>query len=184
MNKQDILEYLARLDRELSNPAKLYLYGSAVPILLDAPDRTSLDIDVAGPYSNVDQAELETASSRAGLPLNPDPLSQESHLEWVGPLRLCLPPPQEGILGLKLWQGTRLTVVTGSVPDLVASKLIRYDETDRSDIQFLFTQFRFEWQDVQKSATRLPHPFGIDALVLKNLDNLKADMAAWGGNHP
>jgi len=182
MNKRDILEYFARLDRELSGPATLYLYGSAAVILLDAPDRTSLDIDIAGPYSQVDQAELEKASPRAGLPLNPDPLSQENHLEWVGPLRLCLPPPQAGAPSLKLWQGRRLTVVTGSVPDLVASKLIRYDETDRADIQFLYTQFRFEWSDVRKSVARLPHPFGADVLVLENLDNLKTDMAAWGGN--
>jgi hypothetical protein len=184
MNKRDILQYLARLDGELSSPTTLYLYGSAVPILLDAPDRTSLDIDVAGPYSNADQSELEKASSRAGLPLNPDPLSPDDHLEWVGPLRLCLPPPQESEPGLKLWQGRRLTVVTGSVPDLVASKLIRYDETDRSDIQFLYTQFRFDWPAVQKSVAHLPHPFGTDALVLENLHNLKADMAAWGGNRP
>jgi len=184
MNKQDIVEYLARLDRELSGPATLYLYGSAVPILLDAPDRTSLDIDVAGPYSKVDQAELEKASSQAGLPVNPDPLSQANHMEWVGPLRLCLPPPQEGVPGMKLWQGRRLTVVTGSVPDLVASKLIRYDETDQADIQFLYTQFRFEWSDVRKSVALLPHPFGTDALVPENLDNLKTDMAAWGGDCP
>jgi hypothetical protein len=184
MNKQNIQEYLARLDSELASPATLYLYGSAVPILLDAPDRTSLDIDIAGPYSNVDQSELEKASPRAGLPLNPDPLCQDDHLEWVGPLRLCLPPPQEGEPGLKLWQGKKLTVVTGSVPDLVASKLIRYDETDRGDIQFLYTQFRFDWSAVQKSVARLPHPFGRDALVLENLDNLKADMAVWGGMRP
>jgi endonuclease/exonuclease/phosphatase (EEP) superfamily protein YafD len=143
-----------------------------------------LDIDVAGPYSTVDQAELAEASPRAGLPLNPDPLSQENHLEWVGPLRLCLPPPQAGIPGLKLWQGRRLTLVTGSVPDLVASKLIRYDETDQGDIQFLYTQFRFEWLAVQQSVARLPQPFSTHTLVLENLENLKADMAAWGGNRP
>ena len=51
MDKNEIIAYLTRLDRELSAPVTLYLYGSAVIILLDAPDRTSLDIDVAGPYS-------------------------------------------------------------------------------------------------------------------------------------
>ena len=180
MNKQEITDYLARLDRELSGPTVLYLYGSAVVILLDAPDRTSLDIDVAGPYSGVDQADFEQASRRAGLPVNPEPSYQGGHLEWVGPLRLCLPSPQEDAPGMILWQGLKLAVRTGSVEDLVASKLIRYDEIDRADIQFLFAQFHFSWEAVRNSADRLPHPFRTDTLVLENLANLKADLRMWG----
>jgi hypothetical protein len=181
MNKQEITDYLARLDRELSSPMVLHLYGSAVVILLDAPDRTSIDIDVAGPYSGGDQGELEQASQRAGLPVNPDPSYPGEHLEWVGPLRLCLPPPQEDAPGVTLWQGRKLTVRTGSVEDLVASKLIRYDEIDRADIQYLFAQFHFSWEVVSTSASRLPHPFSTDAVVLENLANLKSDLRMWGG---
>ena len=84
MNKAEIIAYLSRLDRELSASVVLYIYGSAVVILLDAPERTSLDIDVAGPYSSGNMAEIACASQRAGLPLNPDPLYQGNHLEWVG----------------------------------------------------------------------------------------------------
>jgi len=181
MNKAEIIAYLARLDREVASPVVLYLYGSAVVILLDAPDRTSLDIDVAGPYSSGNMADIAGASQRAGLPVNPDPSYSGNHLEWVGPLRLCLPPPQEDGKGLVLWQGEKVTVRSGSVEDSVASKLIRYDETDRADIQYLYTQFSFDWASIQKSVGRLPPPFKTDSVVLDNLSNLETDMRMWKG---
>jgi len=52
MNKSELIAYLEGIDGGLQQPAMLYIYGSAVCILLDEPDRTSLDIDVAGPYSD------------------------------------------------------------------------------------------------------------------------------------
>ncbi len=39
----------------------LYIYGSAVCILLDEPERTSLDIDVAAPYSDADYGAIVRA---------------------------------------------------------------------------------------------------------------------------
>jgi hypothetical protein len=83
---------------------------------------------------------------------------------------------------MTLWQGKRLLVRTASVPDLVASKLIRYDETDRADIQYLFVQFNFTWESVSDSVARLPHPFSSDVLVLENLNYLKSDMQLWSGS--
>ena len=180
MNKGELVSYLERLDEALTTQAMLYIYGSAVVILLDAPGRTSLDVDVAGAYSSVSQAELARAAEQAGLPLNPDdPLFAGNHLEWVGALRLCLPPP--GRDSMTLWQGTRLTVQTGSVPDIIASKLIRYDETDKADIQFLASQSAFSWEAVRAAAATLPAAFREDALVKENLNNLAADLAAWKG---
>jgi hypothetical protein len=179
MNKAEIIAYLTRLDNEISAPMHLYLYGSAVVILLDAPDRTSLDIDVAGPYSSGNMAEFEQASRRAGLPVNPDPTFQGNHIEWVGPVRLCLPPPHDKREGLLLWQGEKVTVRSGSAEDLVASKLIRYDETDQADIQYLFAQFSFDWRSVAEAVRRLPHPFKNDSVVLDNLANLETDMRLW-----
>jgi len=49
MNKSELIDYLEGIDGGLKQPAMLYIYGGAVCILLDEPDRTSLDIDVAGP---------------------------------------------------------------------------------------------------------------------------------------
>jgi len=179
MNKPELMSYLERIDGALRKPATLYIYGSAACILLDEPDRTSLDIDVAGPYSQADEADIRRAAEAAGLPVNPDEEYGGDHIEWVGPLRLCLQPPVAGT-EVPLWQGTKLRLQTGPVADLVASKLIRYDEIDRSDVQYLLTQSRTAFSDVEAAAKRLPAPFVRDPLILENLENLRTDMVMWG----
>ncbi|MCL1888167.1 MAG: hypothetical protein FWF96_04785 [Kiritimatiellaeota bacterium] len=180
MDKHDILAYFTRLDRELAAPAVLHVYGSAAVILLGADERTSLDIDVAGPYSTVDDAGFAEASAAAGLPVNPAPGFASNHLEWVGPLRLCLPPPTPGARSMVLWQGAKLRIQTSPVEDLVASKLIRYDTSDQADIQFLCKASRLAAGAVAAAVANLPGPFNTDALVLENLANFKDDLAAWG----
>jgi hypothetical protein len=127
MNKVELIGYLEGIDRALETPATLYIYGSAACILMDEPERTSLDIDVAGPYSQADEADVRRAAGRAGLPVNPGEDYGGDHIEWVGPLRLCLQPPVAGA-EMTLWQGSKLCIRTGPVADLVASKLIRCDE--------------------------------------------------------
>jgi hypothetical protein len=179
MDRSDIIAYFGRLDKELGVQTVLYIYGSAAVILLGADDRTSLDIDVAGPYSTVDSARFAEASAVAGLPVNPAFDVSSNHVKWVGTLRLCLPPPAPG--AMVLWQGAHLVVKTGKVEDLVASKLIRYDETDQADVQFLFKSSRFTHESVAASVKLLPPPFSTDALVQENLANLKLDIAVWGG---
>ncbi len=178
MNKQELLDYLDRLDHALQRPATLHIYGSAVTILLDEPGRTSLDIDVASTYSHADFSDLRQAARQAGIPINPDIDFSGNHIEWVSALRLCLPPPQPG-QETRLWQGSRLTLLTGSIPDLIASKLIRYDEADQSDIQFLCAQSRISFAAVEDAVHRLPPPFDSDPLVHENLKNFKTDLAFW-----
>jgi len=102
------------------------------------------------------------------------------HIKWVGPLRLCLQPPAKG-QALTLWQGARLRVQTGPIADLIASKLIRYDEIDQSDIRYLLSQGAVAFAEVEAAATRLPTPFAIDPLVRENLRNLKTDLDMWRG---
>jgi len=112
VDKAKLLQHLTALDRALRQPTQLYIYGSAACILLDEPDRTSLDMDVAAPYSRADFADLQQAATAAGFPVNPPPDFQGDHLEWISAVRLCLPPPQPGS-DLLLWQGGELTVTTG-----------------------------------------------------------------------
>lgn len=178
MNKAELLEYLKKLDRELSTPSTIYIYGSAVCILLDAPDRMSLDIDVAAPYSSTDYASFAEAAERAGLPVDPDETFTQNHIEWVQALRLCLPKPNPET-EIILWQGRNITIKTGSPSDIVASKLIRYDETDQGDIQFLCANTKITYESVKDSVDRLPETFRTDALVLDNLENLKTDIQSW-----
>ncbi len=180
MNQVALIAFLERLDAALSAPTVLHIYGSAAFILLGEVERTSLDIDVAGPYSVADMGELRRVAENLGMPVNPGEQDDRQHIEWVGPLRLCLPPPAPET-DMVLWTGRRLTVKTGSVADLVASKLIRYDESDRADIQFLVRQCGVAWADVQSAAQRLPVPFRDDALVRENLGNLQTDMLLWQG---
>jgi len=178
MNKPELVGHLERIDRELQKPWILFVFGSAALILLDEPDRTSLDIDVAGPYSQGDFGELEKAAAAAGVPINPPDDYRRDHIEWISAVRLCLSPPDANT-DLLLWQGRCLTLRTVSIPRLIASKLIRYDTIDRSDIQYLAKQTGVEWGDVASAVEGLPAPFNRDVLIRENLRNLKTDMAMW-----
>lgn len=180
MDKTELVGYLARIDGFLTTPATLYVYGSAALILLNEPERTSLDIDVAAPYSRADFAELAKAAADAGLPINPPEDYRHNHIEWISALRLCLAPPDPAS-EIVLWQGSRLVLKTLTVPHLIASKLIRYDSIDRGDVQYLCKQGQVTWDEVAAAVERLPSPFNRDALVRENLANLREDMRMWGG---
>ncbi len=179
MDRDQIINFLEQLDRELASPTKLCLYGSGVFILLGEVGRVSVDLDIAGPYSQANMAELRQAAEKVGLPLNPDEFFSGNHIEWVGPLRLCLPEPQAEGERMVLWQGQKLEIVAPAPADLVASKLIRYDEADRADLQFLYNLYPWEWEEVERAVNRLPKHFRQDSVVRENLLNLKTDMALW-----
>ena len=181
MNKKELLAYLEKIDAELDQPAMLYIFGSAACILLDEPDRISLDIDVAAPYSDADYGAIAQAAERAGIPVNPSEETSSNHIEWIQALRLCLskPSPENEML---LWQGKRLTIKSGSIPELIASKLIRYDEIDQGDIQYLCAQSKIAFSDVEDAVKRLPPPFNRDTVVMENLKNLQIDMNMWRGD--
>jgi len=178
MNKRELLMYIEKVDAGLDQPSMLYIYGSAVCILLDQPDRTSLDIDIAAPYSDIDFGALSKAADRAGLPVNPPDITNSNHIEWIQSLRLCLPKPDPD-REIILWQGKNLVIKSGSVPDIIASKLIRYDELDQGDIQYLCDQSNIKYSEVRDAAKRLPPPFQADAIVLENLNNFEVDLGMW-----
>lgn len=178
MNKSELTAYLEKIDDALRAPATLFIYGSAAFILLDEPDRTSLDIDIAGPYSQADEADFRRAATAAGVPVNPGEEYNGAHIEWVSPLRLCLQRPIPGT-EILLWQGAKLCVQTVPVPELIASKLIRYDAIDRMDVQYLLAQTHTPLTLIEAAAKRLPEPFASDPLVTENLENLRADIALW-----
>jgi hypothetical protein len=178
VDKTQLVSYLEKIDEALSRPCSLCVYGSAAFILLDQPARTSLDIDVAGPYSDADMGELRRAAQAAGLPINPEEPQPKDHIQWVSAVRLCLSPPRSES-ELVLWRGRFLTVKTVAMPDLIASKLIRYDAVDQSDIQYLVAQRSIEHEEVHAAVQRLPPPFDRDLLLLDNLEVLKQDMENW-----
>jgi hypothetical protein len=178
MNAATLREHLARLDAALPEPARLCIYGSAALMLMGQEDRFSVDVDVAGPYSTVNEAALAAAAQQAGLPVNPPEDFPADHIEWVGPSRLCLAAPsaEQAVI---LWQGSRLTLFTLPPADLIASRLIRYDPTDQADIQFLLIHARVRFEEVAQAVTRLPSAFRDDAPVRENLNNLRRDLQRW-----
>lgn len=173
-------EYFARLDALVAPGTVLYVYGGAAVALLGSGIRTTMDVDVAEPYSHFDRAAFVEASARAGLPVNPGEDYEQAFLELVGAFRLCVPEPTASNAGLELFKGKNLTVRTGSAADLIASKLVRYDEQDQQDIQFLLKAGAVAVAAVRESVSRLPTAFREDALVRENLDNLERDMKMWG----
>lgn len=178
MNKIELVRYLEAIDQCLRRKTVLVVYGSAAFILLDEIGRASLDIDVAGPYSRVEMGDLKSAAEKAGLPVNPSEDATCDHIEWIGPARLCLPHPHP-MTEIVLWRGRKLTLKTVSPAQLVASKLIRYDEIDQSDIRFLCVQFRLRFSAVAAAAKTLPPAFRDDPVVKDNLKNLATDMKLW-----
>ncbi|TAN36759.1 MAG: hypothetical protein EPN23_08085 [Verrucomicrobia bacterium] len=181
MDRKNIELFLEKVDADLSAPADMVLYGAGAFMLLGEEGRTSLDLDVAGPYCQGDVTALRRACEKAGLPINPPPETLHEHIEWVGIERLCLPPP--GPDDVVLWRGQRLTVRTVAPAALVASKLIRYDETDQADVRSLCFRLRISWDDVRAAAERLPMTFRRDPLVRENLENLQRDMQLWEDVH-
>jgi hypothetical protein len=180
MDAPTLRSYLEKLDAALRNPAACCVFGSAACMLLGEEGRISLDVDVAASYSTVDETEFRAAAAHVGLPVNPPADFAGDHIEWIGPLRLCLANPQSAER-VNLWQGSRLTIFTVGPADLVASKLIRYDPSDQADIQFLMVNGRLRFDDVVRAVERLPAAFRQDALVLENLANLKRDCQRWIG---
>ena len=178
MNAATLRAHLAQLDAALAEPARLCVYGSAVLMLLGEEDRFSVDMDIAGPYSVVNERALADAAQRIGWPVNPPDDFTGDYIEWIGPARLCLAVPAAETAPV-LWQGSRLTLFTVPPADLIASRLVRYDPTDQADIQFLQIQARVRFEEIAAAAHRLPPSFRDNALVRENLNNLRRDLERW-----
>ena len=179
INETTALEYFARLDAFVKPGTELYVIGGSAIALLGAKIRTTVDVDVALPYSKLDVAAFSEASEKAGLPVNPAFGYQGAYIELVKPLMLTLPKPKSEESLQVLFQGTNLTVKTGSGADLVASKLYRYSEQDQEDIQFLMLRGGVTLEAVRESVLRLPERFRDDVMTVENLGNLERDLTMW-----
>jgi hypothetical protein len=168
---------LARLDAALGEPARFCVYGSAA-LMLMGKDRCSVDVDIAGPYSPVNERALAAAARQIDLPVNPHEDIPADHIEWVGLTRLYLDAPSAEN-AVVLWQSSHVTVFTLPPANLVASRLIRYDLTDLADIQFLLIHSHARFEEVAQAVNRLPVPFREDSVVRENLNKLSRDLERW-----
>ena len=80
-------EYFVRLDALVAPGTVLYVYGGAAVALLGSGIRTTMDVDVAEPYSHFDRTAFAVASAQAGLPVNPGIDHEAAFLELVGAFR-------------------------------------------------------------------------------------------------
>ena len=177
INEATLAAYFERLDPLVKPGTELYIFGGAAIVLLGAKIRTTVDIDVAAPYSRIDMANFREASEKAGLPVNPAPGYQGAYVEMVGERMLALPAPSGE--GTVLFKGLNLTVRTGSDADLAASKLIRYDDSDRADVAYLAGLGRLTVPQVKEAVARMPYGTRNDVLMADNLANFEVDMKMW-----
>ena len=177
IDERATMEYFAKLDGLVSRGTELYIFGGSAIGLLGAKVRTTIDIDVAAPFSRMNLQEFKAASEKLGMPVNPGAAYQGAFIELVGPARLSLPSPTEN--SLIVFRGMNLTVKTGAFAELVASKLVRYSVKDMQDVQFLITEGRVKYDEVVAAVKRLSPVFRDDPLVKENLENLKTDMMIW-----
>jgi len=179
VDEQTVRAYFDALDPLVRPNTVLYVFGGAAIALLGSRIRVTMDIDIAEPFSNIDRAAFCRASAEAGLPVNPSAEYSAAFVELVGPLRLPLPAPDSANPAVELYRGNNLLVTTGSSADLVASKLVRYDEQDQQDIQFLMGEGGATLEEVREAVGRLQPLFRNDALVKENLANLETDLRIW-----
>ena len=179
VNEAVLREYFTRLDPLVKPGTMLYVFGGGAVALLGAKIRTTVDLDVAAPYSNFSDAEFAKASAEAGLPVNPHLGYQGAYVEFVENRMLALPLPASPDNVEVLFSGENLTVKTGSPADLVASKLCRYDEQDLADVQFLVRECGAKIEEVRAAVERMPQRMRDDVLVQENLKNLETDIAIW-----
>ena len=176
-----LTEYFSRLDELVPAETVLYLYGGAAVIMYGATIRTTLDIDIAAPYSRINPARFAEWSAMAGIPVNPPVLNDGISVEFVQANRLSLPVPRnEANDSVAVFTGRNLTVLAASPADIIASKLVRYNEHDQQDAQYLIVAGRVSYAAICEAVSRLPPLFREDELVRENLENLKSDMEIWG----
>ena len=73
MDKAQLLDYFSKIDRYLAAEAVICVYGGAAFIMLDEDGRSSIDIDIAAPYSNasfddIDQSDIRFLATQSGIP--------------------------------------------------------------------------------------------------------------------
>lgn len=135
-----LLERLASQLGSAGEPVRLCLIGSSACLFGGMESRTSRDLDVWLPMSDYDRRELQQAVEAVGLLYNP-----KSALE---PDRPYLQIVESGVVEVGEFAPVRterigrLHLLRPPVENLIASKLIRGDARDVTDILFLMHHYR------------------------------------------
>lgn len=143
------------LDKE-GAPLRLCLIGSAACLFGGMEGRTSADLDIWKPASDYDRRELQAAAIQAGLLFDPK--------QTLEPDRPYLQLIEPGLTQLGEFEPVfierigRLQLYRPPVENLIAAKLIRAEQKDLGDIQFLVSRHRPELQRVREIIATFPQP--------------------------
>ncbi len=155
LNREQWEEKLAALGAEfraLKVEATLEIIGAWPLIDAGMPARTSLDLDIWMPGSQVDRAALRAACVAAGLDFDPIDETHRPYVQLVRPGIVEMPQhtPQEA----GRWAG--LTIVVPPPAALAAAKLVRAAGKDLADIFFLCSKHALRSEDVAAFVEKIP----------------------------
>ena len=155
LNAEQMRSALERIAQHLKNPVSLCIIGSGPGILGGQPDRLSIDIDVWNKASNFAYADLRQACEKAGLLFDPKDEIQpdkpyiqivDAGIVQVGKFSEKTPVLKEGLL----------VVERPPMENIVASKLLRMNETDLTDVGFLVARYGIKKSQVEKVIASFP----------------------------
>ncbi len=136
LNRDEWTEKLSALGtalRAAKAQAQLEIIGAWPLIQAGMPGRTSLDLYVWTPGSQVDRGALQSACRAAGLDFDPTGETDQPYLQLISPGIVQMPEhtPQEA----GAWAGLTLTIPPPAA--LAAAKLTRAEGKDIADVFFL-----------------------------------------------
>ena len=155
LNRQQWEKKLAVIGEHLQrhgSSATLEIIGAWPVMEAGLEGRTSLDLDVWMPASQVDRATLAAACRAAGLDFDPTGETDRPYLRLIRPGIVALPAH----VSVEAGRWSALTVTTPPPSALAAAKLIRAEPKDIADILFLCSRHGLTRSQVAEYVRQIP----------------------------
>lgn len=155
LDREQWYAVLERLAAALGGGAEVRLcfIGSAACVFGGMDGRTSRDLDIWTPASDYDRGELARAAAAAGLLFDPRSALRpdQPYLQLVDPI-----PSELGAFEPVFFERIgRLRLYRPPIENLIASKLIRCEPRDLSDIRFLLSRYQPDLAAVRRLISNL-----------------------------
>lgn len=158
------LKILQTLDRHLTSPWELYIYGRSALALgfgeASARFQATLDVDAILPARDIKaieqsedfwQAQMKTNEELGGSGLYFTHLFEDRQV-------ILTPDWLERVVSVSGCGFARLRLFRPATVDLILSKMMRVDPDDRADIAFLASQPDFDKVDLERAIKRAAVP--------------------------
>ena len=140
--------------RSLGSAATLEIIGAWPVMEAGLEGRTSLDLDVWMPASEIDHSALAAACIAAGLDFDPTEETDRPYLQLVQPGIVAIPDH----VPVKAGRWGALTILTPPPAALAAMKLVRAEPKDIADVLFLCSRHGLGREQVAEYVRRIPDP--------------------------